>query len=74
MPMFGRLLAYALPKDDGTDGQRKLIDEALKVRPLPDARRGAAPRLKGLAGSWAADPKYAEKIKGIANEIRRSTS
>ncbi len=70
----GRLLAYALPKDDGTDGQRKLIDEALKVRPLPDARRGAAPRLKGLAGSWAADPKYAEKIKGIANEIRRSTS
>ena len=36
----GRLLAYALPKDGGTDGQRKLIDEALKVRPLPDDRRG----------------------------------
>ena len=67
----GRLLAYALPKDDGTDEQRRLIDEALKVRPLADARRGGAPNLKALAGSWAADPKYAEKIRGIANEIRQ---
>ena len=67
----GRLLAYALPKDGGTDAQRKLIDEALKVRPLPDDRRGRAPKLKGLAGSWAADRKYADKITGIANEIRQ---
>jgi hypothetical protein len=67
----GRLLAYALPKDEGTDAQRKLVDQALKVRPLPDDRRGRAPNLKGLAGSWAMDPKYAAKITGIANEIRQ---
>ena len=67
----GRLLAYALPKDGGTEAQRKLIDEALKVRPLPDDRRGRAPKLKGLAGSWATDRKYADKITGIANEIRQ---
>ena len=67
----GRLLAYALPKDGGTEAQRKLIDEALKVRPLPDDRRGRAPKLKGLAGSWATDPKYADKITGIASEIQR---
>ena len=67
----GRLLAYALPKDAGTEAQRKLIDEALKVRPLPDDRRGRAPKLKGLAGSWATDPKYADKITGIANEIQQ---
>jgi flagellum-specific peptidoglycan hydrolase FlgJ len=68
----GRLLAYVLPKDSGTPAQRKLIDEALKVRPLPDDRRGRAAKLKGLSGSWATDPKYAEKITGIANEIRRA--
>ena len=67
----GRLLAYALPKDAGTEAQRTLIDEALKVRPLPDDRRGRAPKLKGLAGSWATDPKYADKITGIANEVRQ---
>ena len=67
----GRLLAYALPAGAGTDAQRALIDEALKVRPLPDDRRGRAPTLKGLAGSWAMDRKYADKITGIANEIRQ---
>ena len=67
----GRLLAYALPKDEGTEAQRTLIDRALKVRPLPDDRRGRAPTLKGLAGTWAMDPKYADKISGIANEIRQ---
>ena len=68
----GRLLAYALPKDSGTPAQRKLIDEALKVRPLPENRLGCAPTLKGLAGTWATDPKYADKISGVANEIRRA--
>jgi len=67
----GRLLAYTLPKDDGTPAQRELIAQALKVRPLPDDRRGRAPKLKGLAGTWAMDPKYADKITGVANEIRR---
>ena len=67
----GRLLAYTLPKEDGTPAQRELIAEALKVRPLPDDRRGRAPKLKGLAGTWAMDTKYADKITGVANEIRR---
>jgi hypothetical protein len=66
----GRLLAYALPKDSENAAQRALIKEALKVRPLPDDRRGRAPTLAGLAGSWAMDPKYAGKIVRIANEIR----
>ena len=67
----GRLLAYVLPKDAETSTQRELIAAALKVRPLPDDRRGRAPQLKGLAGSWAMDPKYADKITRVANEIRR---
>jgi hypothetical protein len=66
----GRLLAYALPPGGVTDAQRALVTEALKVRPLPDDLRGRAPTLKGLAGTWAADRKYADKIAGIANEIR----
>lgn len=41
------------------------------MRPLPDDRRGRAPALRGLAGSWALDRTYAEKITGIANEIRQ---
>ncbi len=67
----GRLLAYVLPKDTGTPAQRELIAAALKVRSLPDDRRGRAPQLKGLAGSWAMDPKYADKITRVANEISR---
>ncbi|HEX6389123.1 MAG TPA: peptidoglycan recognition family protein [Solirubrobacteraceae bacterium] len=67
----GRLLAYVLPAGEGTDAQKALIAEALKVRPLPDDRRGQAPTLKGLAGSWAMDKKYADKISGVANEIRQ---
>jgi hypothetical protein len=66
----GRLLAYALPPERASETQRKLIDQALKVRPLPENRFGKAPTLKGLVGSWAMDPKYAQKISGIANEIR----
>jgi Mannosyl-glycoprotein endo-beta-N-acetylglucosaminidase len=66
----GRLLAYALPAGSESAAQRKLIDEALAVRPLPDDRRGIAPTLKGLAGTWAADKKYAGKIARVANEIR----
>jgi hypothetical protein len=66
----GRLLAYTLPKDGGTPAQEALIAEALKARPLPDDRRGKAANLKGLAGTWAADKKYADKITRVANEIR----
>ena len=66
----GRLLAYALPQGSETEAQRALIEEALEVRPLPADRRGIAPTLKGLAGTWAADTKYAGKIARVANEIR----
>jgi hypothetical protein len=66
---LGRLLAYALKAGQETAAQRKLVDEALKVRPLPATLRGTAPILGGLAGRWAADPLYAEKIARIANEI-----
>lgn len=66
----GRLLAYAIPKGEGTAAQRELIDEALAWRSLPDDRRGRAPTLEGLAGTWAADARYADKIARVANEIR----
>jgi len=67
----GRLLAYAIPAGAESFGQRRLINEALAVRPLPSSLRGAAPTLKGLAGTWAADLDYAKKIAGVANRIRR---
>ncbi|HUP32766.1 MAG TPA: glucosaminidase domain-containing protein, partial [Gaiellaceae bacterium] len=58
----GRLLAYAIPEGEETPAQRKLIKEALAVRPLPSNRRGCAPTLKGLAGTWATDKQYAKKL------------
>jgi flagellum-specific peptidoglycan hydrolase FlgJ len=66
----GRLLAYALPEGAENAAQRRLIKEALKVRDLPSDRRGRAPSLAGLAGSWAMDPEYAGKIVRVANQIR----
>jgi hypothetical protein len=66
----GRLLAYALPLGAGDQAQKDLIREALAFRSLPDRLRGAAPRLKGLAGTWAADVHYADKLAGVANDIR----
>jgi hypothetical protein len=66
----GRLLAYALPVGAGDQAQHDLITEALAFRPLPKHLRGAAPTLSGLAGTWAADPQYAEKLARLANDIR----
>ncbi len=65
----GRLLAYSLPKGKEAAAQATLINKALAARPLPDALRGRAPRLQGLAGTWAKDPQYANKICAIANDI-----
>lgn len=70
----GRLLAYALPADAGDQAQGQLIKEALSFRMLPDRLRGAAPTLRGLAGTWAADPHYADKLAGVANDIRTHAS
>lgn len=70
----GRLLAYSLPSGAGNQAQVQLIKEALSFRPLPENLRGAAPTLKGLAGTWATDPQYAVKLAHVANEIRTNGS
>jgi Mannosyl-glycoprotein endo-beta-N-acetylglucosaminidase/N-acetylmuramoyl-L-alanine amidase len=62
----GRLAAYAIQKGEGTEAQKALIAEALRVRPLDDSKRGSAVRLKGLSHNWAADKKHAQKIAKIA--------
>jgi hypothetical protein len=68
----GRLLAYALPDGAGTEAQQALIHEALRVRGLPHAYRGAAPTLRGLAGRWAVPgTDYPDKLALIANAIVR---
>ena len=68
----GRLAAYAIPSGKGTPAQKKLIAEALAVRPLDPINRGKAIRVAGLSKHWAADKHYDEKIVKIANEIRAS--
>ena len=70
----GRLLAYVLPSGAGNQAQTELIDEALAFRSLPPDRRGAAPTLSGLAGTWAMDPQYADKLARVASEIRNGGS
>jgi hypothetical protein len=66
----GRLLAYAVPKGSESDEQRALIDEALGWRALPDNRRGCAPTLSGLGGTWAMGKGYPQAISRVANDIR----
>jgi N-acetylmuramoyl-L-alanine amidase/Mannosyl-glycoprotein endo-beta-N-acetylglucosaminidase len=70
----GRLLAYSLPIDHANQAQNQLIKEALSFRMLPDRLRGAAPTLHGLAGTWAHDPHYADKLAAVANDIRTFAS
>ena len=65
----GRLLAYALPKGAGTAEQKRLIAIALSWRPLPDSKRGSAPTIYGLQGSWASDPYYAAKLARAGDAI-----
>jgi hypothetical protein len=65
----GRLLAYVIDSGHGTPVQRALIGEALAVRPLPSDRRGVAPTLGGLEGTWATDTEYAEKLVKLGNEM-----
>ena len=66
---IGRLLAFALKAGAETQGQLSLIEEALSFRPLSSDHRGVAPTLGGLAGRWAADPQYADKIARLANQV-----
>jgi hypothetical protein len=65
----GRLLAYAVKPERETKLQALVVREALSWRPLAANVRGAAPTLKGLVGTWAADRQYAAKISRVANEI-----
>lgn len=66
----GRLLAYAITDAQASAAQRALINEALRVRPLPANYRGAARTLAGLTGRWATDAQYAAKLARRANAIR----
>ena len=66
---IGRLLAFALKAGAETPGQLSLIEEALSFRPLSSDHRGVAPTLGGLAGRWAADLQYADKIARLANQV-----
>jgi Mannosyl-glycoprotein endo-beta-N-acetylglucosaminidase/N-acetylmuramoyl-L-alanine amidase len=69
----GRLAAYAVSRGEETELQRRVIEQALRWRALPDRFRGVAPTLAGLTGRWATDRGYARKICRVANEIRRGT-
>lgn len=67
----GRLLAYALLPDKGTAAQKRLIDSALDLRPLPARYRGCAARLAGLENTWAVPGLgYAGKLAAIATAMR----
>lgn len=64
---IGRLIAYALKK--GNDTQEALVATALAARPL--GRRGFAPTLRSLGGTWSANKgTYGESIARIMNEMR----
>jgi hypothetical protein len=68
---LGRLLAYALPAGEGTPAQQAMIDEALRLRPLPANYRGVAPTWRGLNGRWASPgASYASAIAARANAMR----
>jgi hypothetical protein len=66
----GRLLAYAIPKG-GKRSAARTDQGSTRGATLPDNRRGCAQTIEGLAGTWAADKNYADKITRIANDIRR---
>lgn len=66
----GRLVAYAVPPGQYTEAQRALVTYALSCRGLDEDLRGAAPTLVDLAGTWAGDPAYAEKLVAWAQRLR----
>jgi len=65
----GLLLAYALPAGSESAAQLDLVEKALRWRPVPHRSRGSAPTLDRLAGSWAADRDYTDKVLRIADSI-----
>jgi len=65
----GRLLAYALRDEETNESQQALIEEALSRRSLAENYRGQAKTLKGLNGTWAPVPDYADRIVRVANAL-----
>lgn len=68
----GRLAAYAIPKGQGTPPQKELIAEALAVRPLPDAKRGSAVRLRGSRGAGRPIPSTRTRSPGSRERSGRA--
>jgi hypothetical protein len=75
----GRLLAYALPVEQGTPTQQALIAKAVLYRPFPRELRGTASMLRQLGAAhnptgrgWATPgTDYGARIAEIANRIAR---
>jgi hypothetical protein len=65
----GRLLLYAIQVGHGTPAQNVLMTEAKRWRPYPDDRRGKVTTVGGLAGTWAADPQYGNKLVAASRAI-----
>jgi hypothetical protein len=69
---LGRLLAYALPADQGSATQQALISQALSYRSLPASHRNVAPTILGLNGRWAVPgTEYGQRIMLLADAMRR---
>jgi hypothetical protein len=65
----GRLLRYAIREGGENDAQKRLIADALAVRPLPKELWGIAPAVGNLGnGVWGQDPGYAAKVIRLANQ------
>jgi Mannosyl-glycoprotein endo-beta-N-acetylglucosaminidase len=65
----GRLLLYAIRVGHGTPAQNVLMNEAKRWRAYPDDRRGKVTTVGGLAGTWAADPQYGNKLVAASRAI-----
>jgi len=69
---LGRLLAYALPANQGDLVQQSLIAQALGYRSLPASHRNSAPTILGLNGRWAVPgTEYGQRIMMLAEAMRR---
>lgn len=65
----GRLLAYATRPTARSIRQQSLVATALSHRALAESLQGRATTLGDLAGTWASDRAYAEKLVTWANRL-----
>lgn len=78
---LGRLLAYALPSDQRSSLQQRIIDRALRYRALDAQIHGSAPvwqrlgKVHNSSGHGWADPgtDYGARIAAMANRLRGGT-